>query len=770
MDQQRVREREAQCTQESPPACTAACPVHVDARALVEKVKDGDLAGGLALLARHVPFPQIVARTCPRPCEPACKRGELGGSVRIGALERACAEHGAPPRPRPRQPRKKKRVAVVGGGLSGLTVAVELGLRGHPVEVLEAGPVVAARLRGLPAEVLPAEALEADLSALARLEVVVRCGVRVGDPGAPTVDELAQQFDAVYLAPGPGPAGGLSAQLALLEDGRLRIDPLTCATSHPKVFAGGSHRLAPGPWSSIASLQDGQRAASSIDRLLQGASLTARREGEGAVESRLHVRTQGVLPLPAAAPADPVRGYDPAEAAQEAARCLPCQCLECVKVCEYLAHYKSYPRRYVREIFNNDTIVLGAHLANRMVNSCTLCGLCAAVCPEHLPMGEVCLEARQSMVQKGKMPPSTHEFALQDMAASLGEDCALARHPPGADACATLFFPGCQLAGSSPDHVAEAYARLRAALPGGVGLLLSCCGAPARWAGREEQHRGVLDGLRGTWERMGRPRIVTACSSCQAVLREGLPGVPVEPLWTVLDPPPPTPGASRRRLAIHDPCTTRGEPAVQDAVRRLLDRAGVDVVELNERGLETCCGFGGLVRFANPEVAGKIVRRRAGESPLDYVTYCAACRDGFAREGKRALHLLDLLLGTGEADPAARPDPGLSRRRENRARLRRRLLREVWKEPVGEEGASVELSISPEVLARLEKRMILVEDVRRVVEHAEATGQRLEDPATGRLLAAHRPVAVTYWVEYSRTEAGVVVHNAYSHRMQVTAQ
>ncbi|HVO20685.1 MAG TPA: heterodisulfide reductase-related iron-sulfur binding cluster [Anaeromyxobacter sp.] len=771
MDPRSVREREAQCTQESPPACTAACPVHVDARALVDKVQKGDLAGGLSLLARHVPFPQIVARLCPHPCEPVCKRGEVGEPVRIGALERACAEHGGPAPPRVRQPRKRKRAAVVGGGLSGLAAAAELAVRGYPVEVLEAGPALLPRLRGLSAKVLPAEAIEADLSALDRLEVVVRCGVRVGDPGAPTVDDLAERFDAVYLAVGPGPARGLSAALALAGDGRIEIDPLTCATSHPKVFAGGSHRQAPAAWSSIASLQDGVRAAVSIDRLLQGASLTARREGEGPLESRLYVSTKGFAPSRAVAPADPSRGYDREEAVREAGRCLPCQCLECVKVCEYLAHYKSYPRRYIREIYNNDTILMGAHLANRMVNSCTLCGLCAAVCPEKLPMGEVCLEARQSMVAKGKMPPSTHEFALQDMAFSLGPGFALARPPPGADSCATLFFPGCQLSGSSPDQVAEVYARLRAQLPGGVGLFLGCCGAPARWAGREEAFRGVLCSLEEAWERLGRPVIVTACSSCHKVLREGLPQVPVEPLWTRLAPPPPPgPGARRRSLAIHDPCTTRGDVAVQEAVRRLLAQAGVDVVELNERGLETCCGFGGLVRFANPEVAGKMVRRRAGESAADYVTYCATCRDSFAREGKRALHLLDLLVGTDQADPAARPDPGLSRRRENRARLKRRLLREVWGEPAGEEGASVELEVSPEVLAVLERRMILVEDVRKVVEHAERTGQKLEDPATGHFLAAHRPVEVTYWVEYSRTDRGVVVHNAYSHRMQVAAQ
>ena len=77
------------------------------------------------------------------------------------------------------------------------------------------------------------------------------------------------------------------------------------------------------------------------------------------------------------------------------------------------------------------------------------------------------------------------------------------------------------------------------------------------------------------------------------------------------------------------------------------------------------------------------------------------------------------------------------------------------------------LDVTPEVLERLERRMILLEDVRRVIEHAEQTGEKLEDRQTGRSLASFRPAAVTYWVEYSASDGAFAVHDAYSHRMQV---
>ncbi len=63
--------------------------------------------------------------------------------------------------------------------------------------------------------------------------------------------------------------------------------------------------------------------------------------------------------------------------------------------------------------------------------------------------------------------------------------------------------------------------------------------------------------------------------------------------------------------------------------------------------------------------------------------------------------------------------------------------------------------------------MILVEDLRQVIEWAERTGSKLVQKKTGHYLAHYRPGTVTYWVEYSADQEGFVIHNAYSHRMEV---
>jgi hypothetical protein len=175
--------------------------------------------------------------------------------------------------------------------------------------------------------------------------------------------------------------------------------------------------------------------------------------------------------------------------------------------------------------------------------------------------------------------------------------------------------------------------------------------------------------------------------------------------------------------------------------------------------------------LANRPLAKAVVQRRIAESALDYVTYCAMCRDLFAAQGKRSLHLLDLLF---EADPesrARRAGPGYSQRHENRARLKRKLIKEVWGEemPGLHDYDKITLHIPAAVQSRMEERLILLEDIQQVIAHAESTGKKFRNPQTDHFLAYHRPGNVTYWVEYSPRpkEDGFDIHNAYSHRMLI---
>ena len=771
MDREQVRQWEGQCIEEQAPACTAACPLHVDARALAVAVAGGDFKKGLALLSNAAPLPRILAHICDRPCQSVCRRSDAGSAINIGLLERACAEFGGSAPVARQQTANRKRIAVIGGGLSGVSSAIRMAVRGYAVTLFEAGPSLLGRMRSYSEEALPSAAIDADLAVLGKLGVAVRCEALISrHAGTFGLDSVTADYDAVFLATGPDVFDESSLRLERNQHGRLRIDSLTLATSLPKVFAGGTQRYGAETYSPVNSVADGNYAAVSIDRFLQGASLSANRENQGPYTSRLFVNTSGIAPLPVVSPVHCAPGYTREEARQEAGRCFPCHCLECVKVCPYLEEYGSYPKSYVRQIYNNESIVMGMRQANRMINSCALCGLCAAVCPEKLNMADVCLDARQGMVRTGKMPQSAHDFALRDMAFSQSEAFALARHQPGFETSSVAFLPGCQLAASSPSHVTACYDLLRDTLTGGVGLILQCCGAPARWAGNDEKFQNALQSMEAAWDSLGRPRLITACSSCIKTLRENLPQIPIEPLWPYIDGPLSSaslPVSAGRKLAIHDPCSTRGMSEVEGSARQLLHRIGVDLQELNAPGLTTCCGYGGLVLFANPSIAEKTVSQRAAQSVADYVTYCAMCRDRFAHEGKRATHILDLVFPQQATDPAARPDPGFSLRQDNRARLKDRLLRDVWGETEKPMEPSRNVQIAEELKVLLEKRMIMEQEVQRTIDRAQESGDWIEDGKTGRRLASLRVGCVTYWVEYSTRDNEFVVHDAYSHRMEV---
>lgn len=766
MDQTDLKKWEQRCIQEEPPECIASCPLHVDARAFVHHVREGRWREAWQTLTRTMPLAGLVGRICDAPCQGRCKRREAGDAIRIGALERACVDQGRQAYAFTLLPSKGKQVAICGSGLSSLTAAWDMIRKSYGVTVYEAGEWPGAELLARYAPILSGPIIDAELACLEKWGVRFETGAALQSPAF--LQQCLEQFDALYI--GLDSVDCPEWPLARDGDGALQIDPRLFTTSHAKVFAGGRTT------SAILQAAQGRWAATTMDRSLQKVSLTAGRDKEGAYATRLFTSLKGVAATPAEAMADPAQGYSADEAMAEAARCLDCQCLECVKACAYLEHFEAYPRKYAREIYNNESMFMGARTANTLINSCSLCGLCEAVCPEDFAMQDLCLQTRRSMVRNDRMPPSAHEFALEDMAFSLSEEFLLARHAPGSTGSSHLFFPGCQLCASAPGQVEALYTHLRHAIPDGVGLLLGCCGAPAHWSGREEESRQIIARWQRQWDDMGQPRLIVACSTCIRMFDTLWPEAPVQSLWTTLEHVgPPTSGdaAPAASLAFHDPCTTRHMPEIQEAARRLAAHLGADITELPLTRQETeCCGFGGLMQNANAALARQVVDRRAALSEHDYLAYCAMCRDNLAAAGKRTLHLLDLMFPDARhPDPAARPRPGWSQRRENRTRLKQDLLRNVWSEPgqaAGPDHRGIVLIMSDEVRRRLDERRILEEDVQQVIARAEAHGRQLRHPATGRLRAAFRPRHVTFWVEYAPHADGFEVFNAYCHRMIVT--
>src|SRR6516162_376541 len=196
------------CLQCKDPKCVAGCPVMVNIPKFIDLLSEGNLAGAARSLLDDNALPAVTGRVCPQEtqCEVECIRGHKGLPVAIGYLERFVADwargHGQSSIVDKAQPTGKK-VAVVGAGPGGLTAAGELARRGHDVTVFEAlhkpGGVL---VYGIPEFRLPKKIVENEVARLEQAGVKIVCNTVIGRTY--TLNELRQQFDAVFVANGAG--------------------------------------------------------------------------------------------------------------------------------------------------------------------------------------------------------------------------------------------------------------------------------------------------------------------------------------------------------------------------------------------------------------------------------------------------------------------------------------------------------------------------------------------------------------------------------------
>ncbi len=506
-----------------------------------------------------------------------------------------------------------------------------------------------------------------------------------------------------------------------------------------------------------------------MERYIKKISLTASRERESSFETPMKYNMEDVEPAERVQKTNDI--YTEEEAVSEANRCLKCRCTECMNECVHLQKFGMTPKSYARQIQINENVVLGTHYANKMINSCTECGLCTEQCPTGIGMKEIIHQTRESMVDKGKMPASAHDFALKDMEFS-NSDHFFTVKSSGIDKTEYLFYPGCQLSASYPEYVEKAYQYLTSNIKEGIGLMLGCCGAPADWAGRPDLMEKSTERLKNAWIDMGKPTFVLACSSCCGIFEKYLPEISFISLWEIFERyglPETARNGNNHVLTVHDACATRHNKSIQESLRNITNKLGYEIHELKYSKEKTkCCGYGGLVYFANREQATDIAKERINESDEDYLVYCAMCKDLFVESGKRTFHILDLIFGEDMDETAVKKMPNLSQRHENRAKLKKKMLKEFWNEDTEAELIQMKNLIIPDdVLQIMEERYILLEDIDKVIKHSQETGERFLNPQDVSYLANARIGEVTYWVRYTEKEGAIQVLSVYSHRMEV---
>jgi glutamate synthase (NADPH/NADH) small chain len=189
--------------------CVSGCPVNVQIPAFIKKIKEGDFMGAIRTIKETNALPAVCGRVCPQEsqCEKECIVGKKGEPVAIGRLERFAADYELSlgdvrvlDTPEP----SGKKVAIIGAGPAGLTVAGELSKKGHGVTVFEAlhkaGGVL---VYGIPEFRLPKAIVQREVDYVQKLGANIKVDTIVGQ--SITVDELfAQGYDAIFVGTGAG--------------------------------------------------------------------------------------------------------------------------------------------------------------------------------------------------------------------------------------------------------------------------------------------------------------------------------------------------------------------------------------------------------------------------------------------------------------------------------------------------------------------------------------------------------------------------------------
>lgn len=213
------------------------------------------------------------------------------------------------------------------------------------------------------------------------------------------------------------------------------------------------------------------------------------------------------------------------------------------------------------------------------------------------------------------------------------------------------FMPGCSLPSYSPKNVAATIKYLRGHFPE-LSVIQKCCGKPTKALGQTEAFDERYSSLVEDIKDCDINRMIVTCQNCLKTLKRDQEFETIS-LWELI-PQIGLPAELKDKaedsdviFSIHDSCSARQEFKLQDGIRWILAELGYKFAEPEKTREHTrCCGSGGMVITANPDLAKRVMMRRVEELPTEnIVVYCASCRSSMLTGGGKAWHILDLMWG-----------------------------------------------------------------------------------------------------------------------------
>jgi len=310
-------------------------------------------------------------------------------------------------------------------------------------------------------------------------------------------------------------------------------------------------------------------------------------------------------------------------------------CKFCKQECAFLQEYGK-----PKQIADNYDPSNGKHPG--MAFECSLCQLCASVCPVNLNPAEMLLEMRREAVRTGNGHFPEHRGILGYEKRGTSPRFSYYALPEG---CDTVFFPGCTLPGTRPETTWSLFEQLRQTIPT-LGVVLDCCTKPSHDLGRNDHFRAMFEEMRDYLVRNGVGKVLVACPNCHKIFDSYGGKLSVQTVYEHLAED----GLSTNlelaeSVTVHDPCGVRYNRTVHASVRSLCERQGLSIEEMSHHGEKTlCCGEGGSVGFITADYAQRWGTLRKSETNGNrIITYCAGCAH-FLGGVTPTSHVLDLLF------------------------------------------------------------------------------------------------------------------------------
>lgn len=298
-------------------------------------------------------------------------------------------------------------------------------------------------------------------------------------------------------------------------------------------------------------------------------------------------------------------------------------CRKCTKICPFLDAYGE-PYKIINE-------------SPQDVFLCTNCTACSSVCPHGLDPSSAIFNTKVQLLGDGRIPEKVSD-ALNSAKgfAKRGHSFPFSYY----SASDTVFWPGCGLAGTSPEIVKKTIKLLCSHLNRKVGLVLDCCFDPVYQIGDVETLKNAIRAIAERLKKNKIEHIITGCLNCTKILTDNLTDVRVQHILNVL---PETENLQLTDVYLHHPCPSFKFEGLRNKAKDIISTAGK---ELQQSTIPSCCGFGGGLASISAELSDKFTERILKESgDTKIITYCMGCKSRFINKGKKAYHILEFISG-----------------------------------------------------------------------------------------------------------------------------